>query len=135
MAVPVKARNHMPVQVRHHVAQRCNVDLGGLQILAQGLFNLCHHIHAMRSLRGVQVGKLGHMGVPDHAVKGGKTRLVGTDDAQPCTAPDERPAIFTAQRAVVCHTSTRSMPPLLARCTYSGSQFSPRICLAISITM
>src|SRR5574343_158051 len=32
-------------------------------------------------------------------------------------------------------TSTRSMPPALARSTYSGIQFSPRILRAISITM
>src|SRR5256885_12782923 len=35
MAVPVKARNHMPVQVRHHVAQRRQVDLGRSKALTQ----------------------------------------------------------------------------------------------------
>jgi hypothetical protein len=34
-----------------------------------------------------------------------------------------------------CQTSTRSMPPLLARATYSAIQFSPRMCRAISTTM
>ncbi len=33
------------------------------------------------------------------------------------------------------YTSTRSMPPLLARATYSGSQSSPSIRRAISTTM
>lgn len=37
VAVPVKPGNHMPVQVRHHVTQGCNIDLGGGQVLAQGL--------------------------------------------------------------------------------------------------
>ena len=52
----------------------------------------------------------------------------------------QRTTVFGAQRAgrgaVRSHqTSTRSIPPWLARCTYSGIQFSPRISRAISITM
>ncbi len=52
-------------------------------------------------------------------------------------APDEGAAVGVAQGAGGRgrHTSTLSIPPALARCTYSGSQFSPRICRAISMTM
>ena len=60
----------------------------------------------------------------------------GADQAQLLAAPDQQAAVLCAQFAGrVGHTSTRSMPPLLARATYSGIQFSPRICLAISMTM
>src|SRR3990167_9493636 len=130
-----QARDHMPVQVRHHVTERSEVDLGGQDVLAQHLLHHGDGIHAMQARAGVKVGELCHMGIPDHPVERRKARLVGTDHAQLLAAPDQMATVGVAQRAGCRHTRTRSIPPWLARCTYSGSQFSPRICLAISITM
>jgi hypothetical protein len=55
MAVPIEARNHMSVQVRNHVAQRGQVDLVGLKLLAQSLFHHHHRLHADLALLGRQV--------------------------------------------------------------------------------
>ncbi len=133
VAVPVVAGNDVPVQVRHDVAQRGQVDLAGLQLPAQHLFGQRHGVHAVLALGGGEVGKLGHMRVPDDAVEGGKARLVGADEAQVLALPDQLAARLVAQHAG--HSSTFSMPPLLARCTNSGIQFLPRIWLHISMTM
>src|SRR5256885_11790940 len=56
-SVPVKARNHMPVQVRHHVAQRRQVDLGRSKALTQDALDNDHGIHAVLAVGGVQVDR------------------------------------------------------------------------------
>ena len=124
------------MQVRHHVAQCGQVDLGGLQVVTQGLLHHGHHIHAMLAAGGFQVGKLGHMGIPDHAVKRRKPDFIRADDTQVGTTPHQRTAVSGAKRASSrTHTSTRSIPPWFAAATYSGSHWSPRIWFAISTTM
>ncbi|MNN73117.1 hypothetical protein D3C81_1892080 [compost metagenome] len=129
------------MQVRHHVAQRRQIDLGGLQLLAQHALHGRHHLHAQHAFGRRQIGELRHMIGPDHTVERRETRLLGADDAQARALPHQHAARGGAQRAggivkrLRVHTSTRSIPPSLARCTYSGIQFSPRILFAISTTM
>jgi hypothetical protein len=45
MRIVGEARNHMPVQMRHHVAERGEVDLVGRHHLAQRRFGGQHHAH------------------------------------------------------------------------------------------
>ena len=71
---------------------------------------------------------------------GHEIRVVGVlraDHAQGIVAEDGGAAFLFAQFTTGhrAHTSTRSMPPVLARSTYSRIQFSPRIWRAISTTM
>ena len=103
MAVPVEAGDHMPMQMRHPVAQRGEIDFGGRELLAQDLLHQHHGLHAVLALTGREVGEFRHMRVPDHAVERRMTRLVGMDHAQASAAPDEPPAVGKAQRALGHH--------------------------------
>lgn len=55
VAVPVKAGDDMPMQVRHHIAQSGKIDFGGLQVLAQGLLNHRDGFHTMLTVSKVKV--------------------------------------------------------------------------------
>lgn len=55
--------------------------------------------------------------------------------AVPAPLPASRRSNRSSNWRPGSHTSTRSMPPSLARFTYSGIQSSPRMRLAISTTM
>ncbi|MPM57607.1 hypothetical protein SDC9_104429 [bioreactor metagenome] len=127
----------MPMQVRHHVAKRRQIDLGGRKHVTHRALHNGHRLHAQVAIRIGEVGQLGHVRIPDHAVEGRKASLFRADQAQLVATPDERAAVLLAQNTGRRrrHTSTRSIPPSLARLTYSGIQFSPRISRAISTTM
>ena len=88
---------------------------------AQHLLHARHSLHAMLALGGAEVRELLHMGIPNHPVKRGKAALAlfnSTHHAQVLATPDQGAAIACAQRTCLrAHTSTRSIPPALARAT------------------
>ena len=124
VAIPCKTGNHVPVQVRHPIAQRRQVHFDGLQVLAQSLLELLNYIHAMRAVGSGQVSKIPPRGRSTQRGEGRETRLVGANHAQLVVAPDECVAVLRAQLANRAkrgshvelrgghnYTSTRSMPP------------------------
>lgn len=137
MRIVSKTRDQVPVQMRHHIAEAGQIDFLRLQNLALRSFYLADHLHQGRAFRYRQIGHFPDVRIPDHAAKAGVIRIVDQHDAQLRVAEDDFTtrdrAQFTCRRHA--YTSTRSMPPLLARATYSGSQFGPSKCLAISTTM
>ena len=126
--VPVEARDHMPVQVRHHVAERGEVDLGRRQRVAQALLDHGDGFHAQRAVFGDEIGPFGHMVFPDHAIEGRKARFLRVDHAQFRRLEDQPAAGLVAQagsprtRAAVTPAPARCRPGW-PRATYSGIQF------------
>jgi len=89
-------RYHMPVHVRHLVAQAREVDFLRCHDPANYALDRGHNLHQMPLLRCIQIRKLGDMGAPDHPAK---TRVIGflrSDHAQPPIAPQQLAAGFFA---------------------------------------
>ena len=95
-----RQRDHVPVQVRHHVAQRGQVDLVGRQDGLLGFLDHVHGLHQQLAAMRRQAGHLGQVAVPDHAGEAGVVGVVDLDDAQVRAAPQQRAAVFLAQRTV-----------------------------------
>ena len=73
-----------------------------------------------------QIGHFLDVFVPDHAAKAGVIGLVDQDHAEARALVNQFPAGLLAKfTGSHDYTSTRSMPPLFALATKSGSQFSP----------
>ncbi|MNN59555.1 hypothetical protein D3C81_1746790 [compost metagenome] len=66
----------MPVQVRHHVAERRQVDLVGGHHLAHHPFHARHQPHQPGLAGLVEVGQLGHVVVPDDAAESGEAVML-----------------------------------------------------------
>ena len=54
--IPFKAGHDVPMQMRNGVSQGCKIDLGGAQVSAQTLFNLCDGLDAQHPVGLRQVG-------------------------------------------------------------------------------
>ena len=105
MSIPVKAGDHMPVQMRHHVSQRRKVDLGRLQMGTQGLLHFTHYGRAQRSIWHTEVRELSHVRRLDDPVKSRKARLVGADHPEFLALKHQSTAKRNAQRAsCIFHT-------------------------------
>jgi hypothetical protein len=104
MSVVLPASNHVPVQVRHHVAETAQIDLLGLRDFAHAALDLPHHMHQMLAVGVVQVGHFSRVTVPDHAQEGRMIGIARVDHTQPVVAP--QPVVagrVIADRAVVGH--------------------------------
>ncbi|KAG1433524.1 hypothetical protein G6F57_022085 [Rhizopus arrhizus] len=100
MAVAAPARNYMPVQVRHHVAQRRQIDLVRCQHRLLRFFHRIHGAHQqIAPVRG-QAGHFRQVGVPDHTREAGIVSIAHFDHAQVRATPQQRAAVFLAQGAV-----------------------------------
>lgn len=108
----------MPVQMRHHIAQAGQIDFLRLQDFALRRFNLADRTHQGGSIFDCQIGHFLDVRIPDDAAKAGIICISDQHDAQLFIAENNFAAGFFTQLAG-CHayTSTRSMPPLLARAT------------------
>jgi hypothetical protein len=116
VAVPGEAADHVPVQVRHRIAQRSQVDLVRLQVAQQGLLHADQHVHALGPLGGRQVGELPDVRLPHQPVEGREAGLLRMDDA-PARRLHHHPAAGRVAEGAAGHTSTRSMPPSFAAFT------------------
>jgi len=76
MRVIPETGNHMPVQMRHHIAERSEVDLVGGQHFAHCRFGGKYHTHQGLLVVRRQVGHLFYVGVQDNAQKAGVVRFV-----------------------------------------------------------
>ena len=63
------------MQMRHHVAQGCEIDFPGVQALAQHGLDAGQYGHAFLPQRLWQIGPFFVVGVADQAVKSGKVLL------------------------------------------------------------
>lgn len=119
MCIVGKAWNQMPVQMRHHIAEASQVDFFRLQDFAQRRLNLTYRTHQGRSIFYRQISHFLDVCIPDHAAEAGVIRIGDQDDAQLFIAEKNFSAGLFAQLTGCGHayTSTRSMPPLLARAT------------------
>jgi hypothetical protein len=99
MRIVGKARNHMPVQVRDHVAEAGEIDLVRPQQLAQGLFDAEHHGHAVGAVGGGEVAHFLHVRIPDHAAEAGIAGLVDVDHPAMAVLPQQGAAGGPAQFA------------------------------------
>jgi hypothetical protein len=112
------AGNDVPVQVRHLIAEAGEVDLVRRHRLALSGLDREHHLHDPLPLQRVEVAHLTHVRVRNDADKAGMVGIVDEHDAQQLVAVDHLAAVSGAQRAGRDgHTSTRSMPPVLAAAT------------------
>src|SRR5690242_15595116 len=81
------ARNDVPVEMGHDVAEAREIDLVRLQLLTQHRLYREHYVHEMRTLRFGKIGHFLHVCAPDHAAEPGIARLLDIDDAQPRVLP------------------------------------------------
>ena len=117
MCVPVKAGDHMPVQVRHHVAQRGQVNFCRLQLRTQHALDAHHCVHAGQAISGCEVRELCNMRRPHHAVESRKPGFAGLNDAQLVVAEHQHAAIGSAQGARSCCCNCRhQIKPAPAQC-------------------
>lgn len=75
------ARNHVPMHVRHHVAQARDVHLVGPDDVAHRFFRREHHVHQMAPVVGRKIGGFGDMAIQDDAAEAGVFAVVDQDDA------------------------------------------------------
>jgi hypothetical protein len=99
MRVVAEARDHMPVQVRHDIAERGEVDLVGRHHFTQRGFAGEHHLHQCLPLGDRQVGHFPDVGIEDDAQKTRVVRLVGAHHAALGVAPQHAAAIGLAKGA------------------------------------
>jgi hypothetical protein len=103
----------MPVQMRHQVAERGQIDLVGRHHLAQRGFGRQHHSHQGRLVVRRQVGHFLDVGIQDDAQKAGVIRFIGAHHATEVVLPQQGAAGCGTQRTA--QSSTRSIPPLPTR--------------------
>ena len=112
--------NHVPVKMRHDVAETCQIDLIRTHDLADRRFHQPHGRHQLLAFYRRQIRHLGNMRIPYDAAE---TRIVligNQHDAQTLVAENDFASGLLAQFAGRCHgayTSTRSMPPAFAFAT------------------
>src|SRR5471032_1876244 len=122
------ARNDVPVNMRNLVAEACQIDLRRRDHASDGALYAVHRHHHLEPRGVVEIGHLSHVRMPDHAAKTRPLGLIGEDDAHCIVRPQDLAAVFTAKDTVHhfplakqprfrYYTSTRSIPPSLARAT------------------
>jgi hypothetical protein len=87
------------VQVRHHVAERGEVDLGRLQLFDQRALDRAHELHAALPLGREQRRELRNVVARDHAIERREVTLLDADDAPGVVLPHRNAAVLAAQRA------------------------------------
>ncbi|MNT29173.1 hypothetical protein D3C72_1649030 [compost metagenome] len=123
MRVVAVTGDHVPVHVRRHVAETGHVDLFRLHHFTHGQLDLPHDFHDVVALARRQVRHFFHVLVPDHAAKAGIGGVINGHDGQALAAPQQGfTALLVGKAVQQCaqiagHTSTRSIPPSLARFT------------------
>src|SRR5438105_4481444 len=124
MRVPGEARHDMPMQVGHGVAQGREVHLDRIEVLAQRFLDVRYGIDAQVPIGRREIGELGHMTRPDEPIERREPGFIGADHAELRPVEHDGAAGGVAEDAArhLHHTRTRSMPPALAACTYSGIQ-------------
>jgi hypothetical protein len=100
VAVSGEARDHVPVHVRHDVPEAGEVDLVGLEALAQRRFDREHDLHEASALGGVQVGHLARVAAEYHPAEAGVVGVADEHDAAERVAPEHVAAVLAAELAV-----------------------------------
>lgn len=98
MRVARITRNDMPVHMWRHIAEAREIHLVRAEHRAHSLFNREHHAHAMRALRGRQVGHFFHVRVPDDATEAGVIGIGHDYHTAVFVAPEQIAAAAFAQR-------------------------------------
>jgi hypothetical protein len=88
VAIFNEARDHMPVQMRGHIAQRGQVDFVGLEAVPQCRLNCEDRMHKIVTIGGRKIGHFTHMRVPDDTAKTGIIGFVDPNDAHAAAAPE-----------------------------------------------
>lgn len=100
MPVIAPARNDMPMHMRHHIAERGEIDFVWCEHIDQCLFDRIDRAHQHITLGRRQLGHFGLVGMPDDARKTGIVRVSGVDDAKQWPSPQDGAAVFAAERAI-----------------------------------
>ncbi len=69
IGIVVETRHHMPMQVRHNVAETGQIDFGRCKYATHGRFHTVDHVHQFVTLMRRQVGHFGNVLLPDNAAK------------------------------------------------------------------
>ena len=88
------------MQMRHLVAEACEIDFLRRQHRALRFFNRANGGDDPRQCRRVQIGQLAHVRIKNHAAETGVVRIIDAHDAQQRRAQNEFAAVLAAQRAV-----------------------------------
>jgi hypothetical protein len=81
VAVVAPARDDVPMQMRRHVAEACQIDLVRSKKLANDLFDGEDHAHQGMPGGRFEVAHLADMSLPDDAAKARVMRIVNANDA------------------------------------------------------
>ncbi|KPL28724.1 MAG: hypothetical protein AMJ72_01660 [Acidithiobacillales bacterium SM1_46] len=87
MRIVYKARNHVPMQVWHLIAERREIDLVRLQHRTQDFFRDERHPHEVRAVCVREIGHLLYVLVPDHSAEGRVICVTDKNYAQTRVAP------------------------------------------------
>ena len=80
MRIILPARNHVPMQMGHDIAERCQVDLIGLELLPLRLFNEQHDPQQLGLLGCGEVCHLNDVRSPDYTRKPRIQRITSVND-------------------------------------------------------
>ena len=97
MRIMLEARDHVPVQVRSHVAQAREIDFVRVKHFAQRRLDGQNDAHAMLLRGGWKVGHLLDMRIPDHAAKTGIVGVINQHDAALAVTVKQRAAWIRAK--------------------------------------
>lgn len=80
MCVVTEARHDVPMQMRHPVAKRGEIDLDGADELSQRPLDSKHDAHEVRTVRRAQICHFSRVKAPNHTAKPRMVAVVGQDD-------------------------------------------------------
>src|SRR5262245_28169752 len=95
----MKARNDVPMEVRHLIAETREIDLVGCERRAQRRLDREHHAHEAAALGVSQIRHLANMAVEDHPAEGRVIAIADEDDATKIIAPYDLAAVGAAEVA------------------------------------
>jgi len=94
-----KARDHVPVKMRHLIAKRREIYLIWMHYGAYCLFRGKHRLHEVYARAGGKVSHLLYMDIPDHPAIPGMIGIVDEDNTTAGAMPQHVFVVRTAKRA------------------------------------
>ncbi|MNC86590.1 hypothetical protein D3C83_22620 [compost metagenome] len=115
MPVVAETRHHVPMHVRGHVPEACDVHLVSSHALAHGCLDFEDHAHELLALVQGQIRHLACVALEDHAHEARIVRLVHAHHAAELILPEHR------------------APGRVAKLTFRGGFIHQKGCLVIAL--
>ena len=101
MTIIREARDNVPMNMRHHVAKACQIDLPRRHQFAQYYFRGKYDTHQALALRGFQEGHFTDMVIENYAAESRVVRILYEDDTAECISPHHLATVSVTQFTVI----------------------------------